>query len=93
MTTNPTNHPPRRLRTAPEPLPPWNGWPTDAGRTVPRPTMRPLARLDVEQARQFVMELPDRTAGADLPAAMFWLGRLAEHAQSLLDVLDATVTP
>ena len=58
-----------------------------------KPVLRPLARLDVEQARQFLMELPGRTAGADLPAAMFLLGRLTEHAQALLDVLDATVTP
>jgi hypothetical protein len=31
---------------------------------------RPRKRLDVEQARQFLAELPNRAAGADLPAAM-----------------------
>ena len=55
-----------------------------------KPILPPLARLDVEQAREFVMKLDERTAGADLPAAMFLLGRLAEHAQALLDVIDAT---
>jgi hypothetical protein len=58
-----------------------------------KPVLRPLARLDVEQARAFVFELPHMTAGADLSAAMFLLGRLTEHAQALLDVVDATVIP
>lgn len=58
-----------------------------------KPVLRPLARLDVEQARAFVLELPRITPGADLAAAMFLLGRLTEHAQALLDVVDATVTP
>jgi hypothetical protein len=63
------------------------------GDTPPaKPVLRPLARLDVEQARQFLMELDGLTRGADLSVAMFLLGRLAEHAQALLDVLDATVT-
>jgi hypothetical protein len=57
-----------------------------------KPVLRPLARLDVEQARCFLMELDDRTAGA---GPMYLLGRLAEHAQALLDVVDAVtaVTP
>ena len=63
--------------------------PAGPGAPPAKPVLRPLARLDVEQARQFLMELPARTAGADLPAAMFLLGRLAEHGQALLDVLDA----
>jgi hypothetical protein len=58
-----------------------------------RPVLRSLARLDVEQARQFLTDLDGRTRAADLPEAMFLLGRLAEHTQSLLDVIDATVTP
>ncbi|MGH3398411.1 MAG: hypothetical protein ACRDPO_27365 [Streptosporangiaceae bacterium] len=58
-----------------------------------RPQLRPLARLDVEQARQFLMELDGRTIGADVTHAMFLLDRLAEHARALLDVIDATVTP
>ncbi|HEY5357145.1 MAG TPA: hypothetical protein VIJ82_05555 [Streptosporangiaceae bacterium] len=58
----------------------------------PKPQLQPLARLDVEQARQFLDGLDVRTAGADIPEAMFLLGRLAEHAQALLDVIDATVT-
>ena len=63
----------------PDPLPPG------------KPVLRPLARLDVEQAREFLMGLDARTAGADLPTTAFLLGRLAEHAQALLDVLDAVV--
>jgi hypothetical protein len=71
---------------------------TEVGRGNPpppaaKPVLHPQARLDVEQAREFLARLPRRTKGADLPAAMFLLGRLAEHAQALLDVLDAAVTP
>ncbi|HEY5360322.1 MAG TPA: hypothetical protein VIJ82_21990 [Streptosporangiaceae bacterium] len=58
-----------------------------------KPQLQPLARLDVEQARQFLADLGYRTAGADIPEAMFLLGRLAEQAMALLDVIDATVTP
>jgi len=58
-----------------------------------RPVLRPWMRLQVEQARQCVMDLDGRTAGADLPRAMFLLGELAGHAQQLLDVLDSVVTP
>jgi hypothetical protein len=67
----------------------------DAAKAPPadRPVLRPLARLDVEQARQFLTDLDRRTRAADLPEAMFLLGRLAEHAQSLLDVIDAMVAP
>ncbi len=55
-----------------------------------KPVLRPLALLDVAQAEQFVMELDSRTRGADLPAAMFFLGRLTEHTQALLEVVYAT---
>lgn len=58
---------------------------------VAKPQLRPLARLDVEQARQFVLELDMTTTGCDRLRAMFLLGRCAEHAQALLDVLDAVV--
>jgi hypothetical protein len=58
-----------------------------------KPQLRPWTRLDVEQARQFLMELPGRCAEADLPAAMFLLGQLESHAHKLLDVLDTVVTP
>ncbi len=58
-----------------------------------RPVLRPWKRLDVEQARQFLAELDSRTAGADLPRAMWLLGELAGHARQLLDVLDSVVTP
>ncbi|MGO8956280.1 MAG: hypothetical protein ACLQFR_02720 [Streptosporangiaceae bacterium] len=53
--------------------------------------LHPLARLDVEKARQFVMELDVNTAGTDPLRAMFLLGRCVEHAQALLDVLDVVV--
>ena len=56
----------------------------------PKPALTKHSRLSVEQARCFLMELDGRTVGAD---PMFLLGRLAEHAQRLLDVVDATVAP
>lgn len=58
-----------------------------------KPVLRTWKRLDVEQARQFLAELDGRTRAADLQEAMFLLGRLAGHAQALLDVLDSVVTP
>jgi hypothetical protein len=67
--------------------------PVDSPLAVPtsRVRLRPATRLSVEQARAALMELPDQTAGADLSRAMYLLGLLAGHAQSLLDVID-TVT-
>lgn len=53
-----------------------------------RPVLRPWTRLQTEQARQFVMELDVATAGRDPLKAMFLLGRMTEHCQSLLDVID-----
>jgi hypothetical protein len=58
-----------------------------------KPKLRPTARLDVEQARRFVMELDSAAASVTPLLAMFLLGRCAEHLLSVLDVLDATVTP
>lgn len=58
-----------------------------------KPVLRPLARLDVEQARKFLMELDAAVTSSRPLLAMFLLGRCAEHAQALLDVIDATVTP
>lgn len=58
-----------------------------------KPALRPLARLDVEQARKFLIDLDTAAASASPLLAMFLLGRCAEHAQALLDVLDAAVTP
>jgi hypothetical protein len=55
------------------------------------PALRPLARLDVEQARKFLMELDAVAASTSPLLAMFLLGRCAEHAQALLDVIDAAV--
>lgn len=57
-----------------------------------KPVLHMLARLDVEQARKFVMELDTAAASTSPLLAMFLLGRCAEHAQALLDVIDATVT-
>lgn len=56
-----------------------------------KPVLRPLARLDVEQARQFVLDLDVAAAACDPLRAMFLLGRCAEHCQSLLDAIDAVV--
>ncbi len=55
--------------------------------------LRPLARLDVERARQFLTELDGRAAGTDLPRAMYLVGQAQGHLESLLDIIDATVTP
>ena len=66
--------------------------PADLPPASTKPVLRPLARLDVEQARQFVMQLDTATAGTDPLRAMFLLGRCVEHAQALLEVIDATVT-
>jgi hypothetical protein len=54
-----------------------------------RVRLRKFARLDVEQARQFVMELDGRMQGADLPRLAYLVGLLAAHAQNLMDVIDA----
>jgi hypothetical protein len=54
-----------------------------------RVRLRLLARLDVEQAREFLMMLDGRVAGADLPRMAYLLGALEGHAQSLMDVIDA----
>jgi hypothetical protein len=56
---------------------------------APKPVLDRHVRLSVEQARCFLMQLDGKTAEADLPAAMYLLGRLAEHAAQLLDVIDA----
>ena len=58
-----------------------------------RPRLRRLARLDVERARQFLTELDGRAAGTDLPRAMYLVGQAQGHLESLLDVIDAAVTP
>jgi hypothetical protein len=54
-----------------------------------RVRLRKLARLDVEQAREFLLELDGRIAGADLPRLAYLVGVLEGHAQNLMDVIDA----
>lgn len=54
-----------------------------------RPRLMPLARIEVEQARFFLEHLDGKTAGADLPAAMYLLGELSRHTQVLLAAVDA----
>jgi len=54
-----------------------------------RVRLRKLARLDVEQAREFVLELDGRMAGADLPRLAYLIGVLEAHARNLMDVIDA----
>jgi hypothetical protein len=57
--------------------------------TPARVRLRPIARLDVEQARAFIYELDGRMRDAD-PARLAYLIGLAEgHCMSLLDVVDA----
>jgi hypothetical protein len=56
---------------------------------APRPVLDRHVRLSVEQARCFLMQLDGKVVEADLPAAMFLLGRLAEHAEKLLEVIDS----
>jgi hypothetical protein len=58
-----------------------------------KPVLRPWTRLQVEQARQFVMELDVTAAGCDPLKAMFLLGRMTENCQRLLDVVDSVVQP
>jgi hypothetical protein len=56
----------------------------------PRVLLAPGRRLDVEQAREFLMALDGRMAADPSPARLAYLiGRLEGHAASLLDVLDA----
>jgi hypothetical protein len=74
----------RRLRSA---------QPGDPPASPGGPRLRPLARLDVERARQFLAELDGRAAGTDLPRAMYLVGQAQGHLESLLDVIDAALTP
>ena len=67
--------------------------PGDAPASPGQPRLRRLARLDVERARQFLTELDARAAGTDLPRAMYLVGQAQGHLESLLDIIDATVTP
>jgi hypothetical protein len=55
-----------------------------------KPVLAPHARLRVERARKFLMDLHDLARGADRAQALVLAGRAAEHAQVLLDVIDAT---
>ena len=56
---------------------------------LPRVPLGALRRLDVEQAREFLMSLDGRMADPS-PARLAYLIGLAEgHAQTLLDVIDA----
>jgi hypothetical protein len=66
--------------------------PGDAANPYPvsKPVLAPLARLNVEQARKFLTELDTVAASSSPLLAMFLLGRCAEHAQALLDIIDAT---
>jgi len=50
-----------------------------------------MRRLDVEQARKFLLSLDGRVAVAELPESMYLLGLLEGHAQALLDIID-TIT-
>jgi len=62
--------------------------------TIPGPAakhvLRPLALLDVAQADKFLLELDDRTQGADLAKAMYLLGLAEGHVQNLSDILHAS---
>lgn len=66
-----------------------------AGLPVPSPRVRlsPWVRMEVEAARQCVMELDEHSAGADLPRMAYLLGVLEGHARTLLDVLDTVTEP
>jgi hypothetical protein len=61
-----------------------------AGVRQTRPVLDRHVRLCVEQARCFLAQLDGKAADADLPTAMFLLGRLMEHTATLLDVVDTT---
>lgn len=55
--------------------------------------LSPLARLQVEQAREALETLDDRVRGADLATAMLLLGEARKHTQFLLDLVDALTVP
>ena len=55
-----------------------------------RVKLLPWARMEIEQARKFLMELDDRTRDANAARLAYLLGALEGHAQTLLDLLDAT---
>jgi len=91
MTNTMPPRPTRRRHLAAVPAaPPQVGLPI--GPAAGRPVLQVLARLDVEQARKFLMELDTAAASVSPLLAMFLLGRCAEHARALLDVIDAAVT-
>jgi hypothetical protein len=54
-----------------------------------RVRLAPGRRLDIEQAREFLMSLDDRTNNASPARLAYLIGRLEGHALTLLDVLDA----
>ena len=86
-----TPRPPRRRHLAAVPdTARQTGAPAPAA--VGRPVLQVLARLDVEQARKFLIELDAAAASTSPLLARFLLGRCAEHAQALLDVIDAAMT-
>jgi hypothetical protein len=51
--------------------------------------LQAMRRLDVEQARTFLLGLDGRVAVAELPESMYLLGLLEGHALTLLDIIDA----
>jgi hypothetical protein len=66
----------------------------DARKAAPgsaRVKLRLLARLDVEQAREFLTGLDGRIADANASQLAYLLGCIEGHAQSLLDIID-TIT-
>lgn len=54
-----------------------------------KPVLALHARLNVEQARKYLLDLDTAAASGSPLLAMYLLGRCAEHLQAVLDVVDA----
>jgi hypothetical protein len=55
--------------------------------------LTPLARLQLEQAREALEALDARARGADLATAMLLLGEARKDIQFLLDLVGALTAP
>jgi hypothetical protein len=70
-----------------------SAWPGAAGQaaaaSVEAGRLTPLARLQVEQAREALETLSTRARGADLATAMLLVGEATAHTRFLLDLVDA----
>ncbi len=71
----------RHAATRPQPAP--------AAPAERKPVLPLHARLNVGQARKYLLDLDTAAASNSPLLAMYLLGRCAEHLQVVLDVIDA----